>query len=399
MSLAIVRGGNETSFIKNEDSIKDGVLSVAEENLKRLKHPEFAPTWDLKHEQAFKHLPASKHVDRGYFGDPSFENLFAGVEAKHKPITPKFGSVVKGVQLSQLTPQQKDDLALFVEQRGVAVFRGQDFKHLKFDEIKEWGRYFGPLHVHPTSGAPLNQPEFHIVLRRGKQGQQKRTLANKLNSMVWHTDTSYEPQPPAITLFGMLQTDVGGDTQFIDTIEAYERLSPTFQKQLEGLYVLHTSREQANNAKAGGGIERKAPIDSIHPLVRFHPVLKKKLLYINRGFTRKILGLKDQESANLLNFLFQHIESCLDAHIRANWDENTIVIWDNRRVVHSATLDWDSDSLRHAFRVTTLGERPIASEEQYNDWDPENDQFSREKVDEINSLTPAEYHERFPSLK
>ena len=46
-------------------------------------------------------------------------------------------------------------------------------------------------------------------------------------------------------------------------------------------------------------------------MVRTHPVTGRRLLYVNRGFTRRILGIPGEESDALLAYLFQHAESPL----------------------------------------------------------------------------------------
>ncbi|KAM9918323.1 hypothetical protein OXX80_012995, partial [Metschnikowia pulcherrima] len=81
--------------------------------------------------------------------------------------------------------------------------------------------------------------------------------------------------------------------------------------------------------------------------------------------------LKDEESEHLLNFLYKHIESAHDLQLRAKWEPNTVVVWDNRRTVHSAIVDWDAPVSRHAVRVTPQAERPTASLEQLNRPNPE----------------------------
>lgn len=392
MPIQIKTGDRDIHFNKNDDSIRNGVYSISSDNYKRLKHQRWAPTWDPKQEYAFKNPPPFKHIDRGHFGDPTFQSILGDEALSVKLLSPKLGLEIDGLQLSSLSASQKDDLALLVEQKGVVVFRNQDFRDKSFENIKDWGRSFGPLHVHPTSGSPYGQPEFHITFRRGSEDEHKISFANTLNNINWHSDVSYELQPPGITLFAMLQTDIGGDTQFLDTITAYERLSPQFQKMIEGLKVVNSSKDQAFGAAQTGGIQRKIPIESIHPLVRYHPVLKKKCLYINRNFSRRILGLKQEESDNLLSFLINHVETCLDAHVRASWDEKTVVVWDNRRLLHTATLDWESESLRHAFRLTTLAERPIGSEEEFKSWSPEKEEKEIAELNRIFNLMPAEYY-------
>lgn len=386
-------------FHNDSDASKNGILTVSDDNLKRLEHPEWAPTWDIKDDHAFENIEPFKHIDRGFFADPSFKSLTQNKNVKVKEVTPKLGLEVDGIQLSQLTDQQKDDLALLVEQKGVIAFRNQDFKFQSFEDIKKWGRHYGPLHVHPTSGAPLNHPEFHLVFRRGSAEEQQKLFQDKLHNILWHSDTTYENQPPGITLFAMLQSgESGGDTQFLDCFEAYDRLSPLLKEKLEGLKVLHTSKEQAYYATKTGGIERKEYVDSIHPLVRYHPVLKRKGLFINKAFSRRILGLKTEESDNLLIFLLNHIESCLDAHVRMNWDANTVVVWDNRRVLHTSTNDWDTDEIRHAFRVTTLAERPVGSQEEFDAWTPEAEEKNINLTDYFLGLSPAEYYKQYISI-
>ncbi|KAG0679947.1 hypothetical protein C6P40_004988 [Pichia californica] len=382
-------------FHNDSDKAKDGILTVSDDNLQKLEHPEWAPTWDAKDDHAFEHFKPFKHTDRALFGDSTFKSLTEDKNVIVRKVTPKLGLEVEGIQLSKLTDKQKDDLALLVAEKGVIAFRNQDFKFQSFEDIKKWGNYFGPLHVHPTSGAPLNNPEFHLVFRRGSAEEQSKIFQNKLHNIAWHSDVTYENQPPGLTLFAMLQSgESGGDTQFLDMFEAYDRLSPFMKEKIDDLKVLHTSKDQAFFAKQTGGIERKDPVSSIHPLVRYHPVLKRKCLFINKGFSRRILGLKIEESDNLLMFLLNHIESCLDAHVRLNWDSNTVVVWDNRRVLHTATTDWETDDIRHAFRVTTLAERPVGSKEEYESWTPELEEKNISLTDYYLDLSPAEYYEK-----
>jgi alpha-ketoglutarate-dependent taurine dioxygenase len=395
-TLGVVNYDRQIHFQKDTDEAAEDVLTISRSDAEKLEFPEWAPTWEKKDDHAFEDVKSFKHIDRGLNGDPTFKSLKDVEGVTFQKVSPKLGLVVDGLQLSKLTNQQKDDLALLVEQRGVIAFRNQDFKHESFEKIKEWGKYYGPLHVHPTSGAPLNHPEFHLVFRRGGENEQSKIFGDKLNNIGWHSDVSYENQPPGITAFAMLQTgESGGDTQFLDMFEIYDRLSPLMKDKIDDLKVLHTSKDQAYYAGLAGGIERKEPSNSIHPLVRYHPVLKRKSLFINKGFSRKILGLKTEESDNLIFFLLNHIESCLDAHVRLNWDADTVVVWDNRRVLHTATNDWSSEEIRHAFRVTTIAERPVNSEEEYENWTPEKEAEEINLTSHYVSLPAAEYYEKY----
>lgn len=61
-----------------------------------------------------------------------------------------------------------------------------------------------------------------------------------------------------------------------------------------------------------------SPLDIVvsHPVVRRHPVTGEEALYVSRQFTRRIVGLKREESDNLLNFLCDHIAKGGDSQAR-----------------------------------------------------------------------------------
>jgi len=362
LSKKMVRptGDFDTHFNKETDEItSDGVLTVSKLNREQSAFPEFLPTWDPS--QKYAPLKFFVHNDPGSRADPGFPNLLPqDGQQKVKRVTPKLGTEITGVQLSQLDDNGKDELALLVAQRGVVIFRDQDFANQGPAFATKYGEHFGRLHIHPTSGAPKGHPELHITYRRADPSEFNRVFAERTNAISWHSDVSYELQPPGITFFSVLEgPDAGGDTIFADTVEAYKRLSPEFQKRLEGLHVLHTSGDQASNSRSQGGIERREPVSNIHPLIRTHPVTKEKIIYLNKPFSRRIVELKQEESDYLLNFLYNHIESALDLQLRANWEPKTVVVWDNRRVVHSAIIDWEEPVSRHAFRITPQAERPV----------------------------------------
>ncbi|KAF8002601.1 hypothetical protein HF325_003566 [Metschnikowia pulcherrima] len=245
----------------------------------------------------------------------------------------------------------------------------QKFPRVKFFEHQDPGLRADPSfpNLFPRKGEQI----IRITPKLGSV-EFERTFAQKTNNVGWHSDISYELQPPGTTFFAVLEgPEAGGDTIFADTVEAYKRLSPEFQKRLEGLHVLHSSYTQSRNSVAQGGIERRKPAEHIHPLIRIHPVTKEKAIYVNRPFTKRIVELKDEESEHLLNFLYKHIESAHDLQLRAKWEPNTVVVWDNRRTVHSAIVDWDAPVSRHAVRVTPQAERPTALLEQLNRPNPE----------------------------
>lgn len=99
-------------------------------------------------------------------------------------LSPKFGSEVRGIQLSQFSKAEKDDLAKFVDEGGIIISRDQDFRELPIDQALEWTSHFGKKHIQPTSGAPKGFPSVHLVFRDVVQGQFcKDYFGNKVASI------------------------------------------------------------------------------------------------------------------------------------------------------------------------------------------------------------------------
>jgi sulfonate dioxygenase len=129
---------------------------------------------------------------------------------------------------------------------------------------------------------------------------------NRLTTVGYHSDVSYEHQPPGITILTLLQVpSTGGDTGWVSQAAAYDRLSEPLKAFLEGLRAEHSGFPQAENARRDGKFVRREPVKSSHPIVRVHPVTGQKVLFVNPGFTKRIVGLKDEESDAILQLLFK----------------------------------------------------------------------------------------------
>lgn len=99
------------------------------------------------------------------------------------------------------------------------------------------------------------------------------------------------------------------------------------------------------------------------------PVTGDKSLYVNKAFGRRIVELKKEESDYLLDFLHNHIEKSLDLQLRVNWERGErrkVALFHNSGVSHTATFDTEEGEVRHAYRISVLGERPILNLEDLN---------------------------------
>ena len=132
----------------------------------------------------------------------------------------------------------------------------------------------------------------------------------------------------------------------------YERLDLLEARVFELETMLGLSRDEDRRH----ALKAQFP-DAEHPVVRTHPVTGKKALYVNRGFTRRILGIPRDESDAILAYLYQHAENPL-FQCRFRWTENAIAFWDNRCTQHRAMWDYWPHT-RSGNRVTVKGDRPV----------------------------------------
>jgi sulfonate dioxygenase len=243
------------------------------------------------------------------------------------------------------------------------VFRGQsDFIDQGPEAYLEWGCHFGRLHIHPASGHPKDYPQVHLVYKDANSTFNFERQ-DSITTTLWHSDVSYELQPPGLTTFFLLsQPTTGGDTLFSSQVSTLKKLSSPFVAFLRTLSAVHSGIEQANFSRSGkrGGVVRREPVEHVHPVVRRHPVTGEEALYVNRQFTRYIVGLKREESETILKFLYDHVDKSSDLQARVKWEPSTVVLWDNRVTAHSAIVDYgDSMERRHGARITPQAERPI----------------------------------------
>jgi sulfonate dioxygenase len=119
--------------------------------------------------------------------------------------------------------------------------------------------------------------------------------ATHLTAPCSFPDFSFELQPPGLTTFFLLsQPKTGGDTLYSSQVKNFKTLSPIMQDFLRTLKATHSGFDSLRSTK--GGVLRRDPIESIHPVVRRHPVTGEEALYVNKQFTRRIVGMKKEES-------------------------------------------------------------------------------------------------------
>ncbi|KAJ9292751.1 hypothetical protein DTO271G3_8450 [Paecilomyces variotii] len=321
-------------------------------------HEDLLPSFPDLHWEPLGEIP---YTDKGLLGDPNFSNLLSSATDIFD-YTPKLGTEIHGVNLAKLTDAQKNDLARLISHRGVVFFRGQD--DLDIDAQRELGRYFGSLHKHATTAVPRKKglEDVHVVYT-GDNSLDQRALFTP--SFLWHTDVTYEVQPPSYTSLKLLTGPPrggGGDTLWASQYAAYDALSSHMQTYLKGLTALHSADMQANDTRALGRTVRRDPVTTEHPLIRTHPVTGWNALFFNPGFVTKIVGVPKTESDAIIRYLTEVIATTQEIHVRFQWGKNDVAFWDNRSTIHTASYGF-APHRRHAVRVAVQAERPYLDPE------------------------------------
>lgn len=128
-------------------------------------------------------------------------------------------------------------------------------------------------HSQPVGAHVKDALEFHNVYLGPDNEFRGKDRSSKLSTVGYHTDVTFEHQPPGLAILTMLSVPpTGGDTAWASQTAAYSRLSEPMQKFLEGLRAEHISAPMAEGARRKGMWVRREPVKSEHPMVRIHPV-------------------------------------------------------------------------------------------------------------------------------
>jgi taurine dioxygenase len=272
-----------------------------------------------------------------------------------QPLGPAIGALVGGVQLSDgIDDAQRDALLAALLQHHVLFFERQPIEPAAQRAL---AARFGDLHVHPVYPQAPGVPEI-IVLDTHHD--------NPPDNDNWHTDVTFLAAPAMGAILAAKQLPPsGGDTLWASGIAAYQALSAPWRRMLAGLTAEHdflksfpahrfarTPEERMRWEKA-----RSDHPPRLHPVVRTHPVSGEQGLFVNEGFTTRIIELGASESDATLRQLFAHLAKP-EFTVRWRWKVGDIAFWDNRLTQHYATADY-LPARRVMHRATILGDAPF----------------------------------------
>ena len=274
------------------------------------------------------------------------------------PITAHFAAEVGDLDLSE--PLGSEDLeavrAAFLDY-AVLVFPAQ---HLTADEHLAFASNFGPLErtvqLAMKSEKLRVREELADVANLDADGrlwkkESRMRAFQLLGNQLWHTDSSFKaPSGYASLLYARSIPPVGGHTEFADLRAAFDALSDSLRKRVQGLRAEHSLLY--SRGKLGFGdfseAERAAFAPVVRPLVRTLPQSGRTTLYIASHIGR-IQGLSDAETMALMTELTAHATQRQFVYTH-RWRVGDVVMWDNRCTMHRGRpyddLRWPRDMQR-----------------------------------------------------
>ena len=285
------------------------------------------------------------------------ENHYEHIRVQPQPNG--FGAAITGLSIAKALPAPVlDEVKKAWAAHSVVCFPDQPLTH---DQLEAFTRQFGAFGVDPYIVPMEGHP--HILELRREPGEKAVNFGAQ-----WHSDWSFQQEPPAGTiLHAKVTPPVGGDTLYADCYRAYADLSDTMKGLLDGLVAIHSATmpygkeglfaKEAEARTMKIVVSEEADKTWPHPLVRVHPVTRRKALYVSPVYTLGIQGMTRGESAALLGYLYQHMVRD-DYVYRHRWSPDMLTLWDNRCTVHNAEGGYDGH-LRLMHRTTIAGERPI----------------------------------------
>jgi alpha-ketoglutarate-dependent 2,4-dichlorophenoxyacetate dioxygenase len=270
------------------------------------------------------------------------------------PLGPGFAAELRGVTLADVAA----DDALYravraaFEQHSVLVFRGQAVTD---DAQIAFSRCFGPLEITPppTPGAGTHLVILTTIDNDGKvvPADHRIALRNKANQL-WHTDSTFKSTPAlASVLSARIIPEHGGETEYVSTRLAWDRLDATRQRRIADLFAWHDYSHSRGKVAPNivGAEERAALPPQCWRMVWKNPANGRSALYI-ASHAYAIDGM-EQDAAQKLIAELTEAATAPGLSYTHTWRQGDVVMWDNRATLHRGR-PWPAHEARLMVRTT-----------------------------------------------
>lgn len=288
---------------------------------------------------------------------------------KIRPAGAALGADIENVDLSRpLSAETVDAIKQAWSDNLVLRFRGQK---LTDEDLMRFSANFGELDLAPIAAAKVKVAGSDQEIESSRESRTYVTVISNViengkaigglgaYESVWHTDMSYNPEPPdASALYALEVPPSGGDTGFANMYAAFETMPEDLRERVAGKVCRHdASRNSAGELRRGFAdvTDPSQTPGADHPIVRTHPVTGRKALFLGRRRNAYIQGLSVPESEALLNALWAHATQDRFSWYQ-QWQVGDLVLWDNRCTMHRRDA-FDASTRRVMHRTQIKGSR------------------------------------------
>jgi len=264
------------------------------------------------------------------------------------------GATIEGLDLAQPLSGEAFDVVLrSLGEHGVVRFPRQQ---LSARELRNFSARFGKLEINVANA--YQEPGIPEVMILSNIVENGKPIGLSDAGQGWHTDMSYSSMIAfANVLYGIKIPQRNGAplgaTEFSSMHAAYEDLPADLKRRLDGMTVLHDfnkfwemmRREKGSPRPPLTAAQRQAKPPVSHPVFLTHPINGRKVLYANPGYAMRINELPQQDSDELLDFLFTH-QLAPKYRYAFRWQAGDVLMWENMGTIHNAVADYGPDEHR-----------------------------------------------------
>ncbi len=281
------------------------------------------------------------------------------------------GATIEGLDLAR--PLMDDAFDLVLDALGKYSVIRFPRQELSARQLADFSSRFGKLETNVAS-THFQEPGVPEVMILSNIVENGRPIGLADAGQDWHTDMSYSRTIAfANVLYGIKIPQRHGEplgaTEFSNMRAAYEGLPADLRRRLDGMTVLHDfnkfwemmRREKGSKRPPLTEAQRKAKPPVSQPVFLTHPLTGRKVLYANPGYSIRINELPEQESGEVLEFLFAH-QLKPEFRYTSRWQAGDVLMWEDIGTIHRAVADYGPDEPRLIKRCQVMADRFFKAE-------------------------------------
>ena len=213
-----------------------------------------------------------------------------------RPLNPCIGAEITDIDLKDTSSSEMEAVEAAFAEHLVLVFRDQTLSPAELLDLTN--RFGGPSETPYLTGMP-DYPDVVPVIKEAAE------LSEHTFGAGWHTDFTFQEQPPSRTLlYAIDMPSTGDDTLYCNLYRAFEALTPAMQNSLSEMNAVHSAvRSYGPKAILKDHMENmtitndeQTPDLMQHPVIRLHPVTKMPALWVNPTYTINFEDMTEAES-------------------------------------------------------------------------------------------------------